>query len=73
MNQQVCFSNINWDTDGVDADLPASAVLEVYVGDDTDLGLEGADILSDEFGNCVFSFDFEVLEPSKAKRPGMSM
>jgi hypothetical protein len=70
MKKKIRFSNINWDTDGVDADLPESAELDVNVGDDTDLGLEGADILSDKFGYCVFSFNFEVVEPAKAKRPG---
>lgn len=62
MKKQVSFTNIDWDTDGDGADLPSEVVLEVSFDDETDLDSQGADILSDKYGFCVLSFDFEVLE-----------
>jgi hypothetical protein len=63
---KVKFSNINWDTSDynlevveVAEELPAEVVLEM--DDDDDVSLYGADVLSDEFGWCVISFDFEIL------------
>jgi hypothetical protein len=55
---KIRFFNIVWDTDGQDVDLPTEATLEV--DEDTQLETEGADCLSDEFGWCVLSFDFET-------------
>ena len=60
--KQVRFHSIEWDVDCDEeaADLPTEAVLEVALGLDTDLGLEGAGLLSDQFGWCVKAFQFEV-------------
>lgn len=56
---KVRFFDIVWDTDGESVDLPESVVL--VVPDDTDLESEAADLLSDGYGWCVCSVDFEVL------------
>ena len=58
------FFNIEWDTTSEDnseddvspPDLPTYCQLEV--DDDTDLDEEGADILSEEYGFCVFNFEW---------------
>jgi len=52
--------DIKWDTDGEDVELPDEMSFEVE--DDFDVELEGADLLSDETGWCVFGFDFEREE-----------
>ena len=58
---KVLFSNIEWDTDGEEnLDLPESVILEV--DSTTDLENEGADVLSDKYGYCVFSFDFTISQ-----------
>lgn len=58
------FTNIKWDTDGRSSKklkLPRHFIFET-----TDLEFdpenEGADILSDKFGYCVFSFEFKKIE-----------
>ena len=62
---KVRFFNIKWDTtdednpQGQDVDLPSECVLEVY--DKIDLDTEGADALSDEYGWCVFGFEYEKI------------
>ena len=59
---QVRFFDIDWDTDGesqTELGLPTECVLEV--ADDTELPVDGADCLSNEWGWCVNSFDFEFL------------
>jgi heme/copper-type cytochrome/quinol oxidase subunit 2 len=55
---KVHFYNINYDTDGESIDLPTELTLEV--DDDIDVSLEGADLISDETGFCVNSFNFEI-------------
>jgi len=57
---KVRFFNIVWDTDGESVDLPVSVVRDVP--DETDFNEEAADLLSDEFGWCVSSVEFEVLD-----------
>lgn len=64
---KVRFYEIEWDTSTDDEEmatieppsLPLETVLEV--DDDTDLEDNGADVLSDKYGFCVFSFEFEVI------------
>jgi hypothetical protein len=61
----VRFYNIVWDTeedseelkDVKPADLPTEIPLEVE--EDADVDLEGADVLSDQFGYSVRNFDWE--------------
>jgi hypothetical protein len=48
-------TKIDWDTDGEDIDLPQSVELEVE--DEEEI----ADALSDNFGFCVFSFEYETI------------
>ena len=55
----VNFYNIDWDTDGEEIDLPTDLVLTV--DEDVEVSLEGADLLSDEYGFCVNSFNFQEL------------
>jgi len=57
---KIRFLEIKWDTDGESVQLPDEVVLTV--GDDVDVDLEGADVLSDEYGWCVFSFNWELVE-----------
>ena len=58
--QKIRMFDIKWDTDGEDVELPDEMSFEVE--DDFDVELEGADLLSDETGWCVFGFDFEREE-----------
>lgn len=54
------FFNIKWDTDGQSAkslNLPNSVEWEAPY-EDFDPENEGADLLSDKYGFCVFSFEF---------------
>lgn len=53
------FTDIDWDTDGKFTEhLPTEVSLTME--DDSDVSLEGADLLSDEFGYCVNSFNFSA-------------
>lgn len=49
--------NIQWDTDGEDVNLPDKVEIPFNVSDD-----EIADMLSDEYGFCVFGFNIEQIE-----------
>ena len=53
------FTDIDWDTDGEYIDLPTEVVLTV--DEDIEITLEGADLLSDEYGFCVNHFNFQEL------------
>lgn len=56
-----CF-NILWDTDGESQDklgLPDTVTIDMDEG--ADVAEEGADVLSDQHGFCVHSFEFEIL------------
>ena len=55
----VNFYNIDWDTDGEEIDLPTDVILTV--DEDVDVSLGGAGLLSDEYGFCVNSFNFQEL------------
>ena len=57
--KKINFYNIDWDTDGEEIDLPTDVILTVDV--DVEISLEGADLLSDEYGFCVNSFNFQEL------------
>ena len=62
------FHNIQWDTSGddseqVDVGLPTEVTLEV--DDDLDVSTEGADVLSDKYGFCVFGFDYTKIMQAK--------
>ena len=63
-----CF-NIKWDTDTDSEeeleDVPPPELPEEYILDvdlDVDMDFEGADVLSDLFGFCVFSFEWEKVK-----------
>lgn len=56
----VKFTNIDWETDGEEVDLPKELTLEI--DDFVDLDEEGADFLSDCQGFLVNGFDYEVID-----------
>ena len=49
--------NIKWDTDGEEVNLPERVEIPFNISFD-----EIADMLSDEYGFCVFGFDIEQVE-----------
>jgi hypothetical protein len=60
---KVRFFNIDWDSGDVpvkDDEIIQETTEEVP--DDLDIVNEGADVLSDKYGWCVFTFDYEVVE-----------
>ena len=71
MSKKLLISDIRWDTDGEDVNLPE----EILVSEPTKEMLEDVDgygdaicdYLSDEYGFCVDSFNAKVIEP-KNKR-----
>ncbi len=56
---KVEFYNISWETDGHRVKLPKKIVLDV--DSDLDVSLDGADVLSDNFGYLVNSFSFKII------------
>lgn len=58
---KVHFFNIDWDTDGKKVDLPSEVLME-GIDPDTDLEEEGADLLSDQYGWCLFGCNYEIVE-----------
>lgn len=52
--------DIKWDTDGEEVDLPTQVVREV--GADFCTNQDTTDLLSDEFGFCVFDCKVKVVE-----------
>jgi len=50
-------TEIDWDTDGENVELPTEVTFEM--DDDADPSLEGADVISDKYGWCINSFQFE--------------
>lgn len=59
---KVRFTDIVWDTDGEPTDLPTTVELDVELAAEQSLDVDGADILSDKYGFCVESFNFEQVE-----------
>jgi hypothetical protein len=67
---KVKFCDISWDTDNETPDLPSEVTLEV--DNDLDVPNDGADVLSDKFGWCVNSFNFEIVQSAwDARRESM--
>jgi len=63
--KKVLISNIKWDTDNEKVPhLPKTFEMEVDV--DCDVGAEAADLLSEKFDYCVFSFDWEDIKDVEA-------
>jgi hypothetical protein len=57
----ILFYNIKWDTDGEKVKLPKRLRVSLDKFDDEfDFAYEGADYLSDEYGWCVESFEYEI-------------
>lgn len=58
----VNLTNIKWDTDGEEVELPQSVTVEIDDSDDFEASQDGADYLSDQFGFLVVSFEVAVLQ-----------
>lgn len=56
----VKVSDVEWDTDDEEVDLPKEFTLTVDHYDDTDLDDEVSDAISDEYGFCHFGFNYIV-------------
>ena len=64
---KVRFFDIDWDLEDLTTRekkevlsfLPTLPI--VNVDDDVDINKEGADILADHYGYCVYNFDYEIL------------
>lgn len=56
----VMVTNIVWDCDGEDCDLPAEVTMQVY-GDASDLSEEISEKLSADYGFCVETFRYRVI------------
>lgn len=62
---KIRFFDINWDTDSKsedivdDVDLPTDVIMDIDA--DVDVQEDGADILSDKYGFCVNSFNYESI------------
>lgn len=52
-------TDIQWDTDGEDVDLPTEVTFEME--DDEDPSVDGANAISDKIGWCLFGFNFEEI------------
>lgn len=63
--KMVRFFDIVWDIDGEDVELPNNCVLAL--DKDVDIDQEGADELSDVYGWCVLSMNYEVISPEDYK------
>lgn len=59
---KVRFLNIVWDTDGEQVDLPTDVTLDTDLENEEDVQYRGADVLSDTYGWCVESFNYEIVE-----------
>lgn len=70
MNIKVLFSDIEWDVDGADCNLPREVTLDVCSENEADLSIEGANILSDQFGYCVKGFSYRTLPRIAHHYPG---
>lgn len=59
----VLFSEIDWDTeiDGENTSVDLPKAVKMLVDNDTDLENEGADVLSDMYGWCVNSFNYNII------------
>lgn len=59
---KIKFFNINWDTDYMNPKrLGLPSEITIDVSEDFDPEMEGADLLSDKYGFCVFGFEFEKI------------
>jgi len=56
---QMHITGIVWDTDGVEVDLPSELIIDTAFEGIKNPSIEVADWLSDKFGWCVNSFNFE--------------
>lgn len=63
MITKVKATDIEWDTDGKKiSDLPDTTIIEIEHEDDDDLEDLVADTLSDKFGFCIFSFNYDTVK-----------
>lgn len=64
INMEFIVTNIKWDTDGEDIDLPKTILVNVNPEDleDEDISDILADEISDRTGFCHYSFSYEQLK-----------
>ncbi len=64
---RILVSNIEWDTDGEDIDLPSEVLITnpnkemVQSVEDNDYADEIGDFLSDEYGFCLYGFTADLV------------
>jgi hypothetical protein len=56
----VRFYSIEWDEES--AELPASVTIDVDFEDENEVEMNGSDILEEEFGVAVSSFEWELAD-----------
>ena len=64
MTRKYICTDICWDTDGEDTDLPEEVELEIEAEDGVDVDELLADKLSDEYEFCVESFHYREVDDS---------
>jgi len=62
MTKRYKITDIDWDTDGEEVDLPAVVVVEKDIGRDDVVDDILADYLSDTYGFCTYGFSFDEVE-----------
>lgn len=61
--EKIIVTNIKWDTDGEDIpELPTEVTLDRWTDDEEEILDCTADMLSDLYGWCVFSFEIKESE-----------
>lgn len=64
--EKIIVTNIKWDTDGEDIpELPTEVSLEKWTDDEEEILDCTADMLSDLYGFCVFSFEIHYGKEEK--------
>ena len=57
--KKIKFFNIEYDTDGQEIKLPKELIFDVDLSFDVDM--DGAELISNKVGFCVFNFDYIIL------------
>lgn len=64
--EQIIVTNIEWDTDGeIILELPTEVSLDKWTDDEEEILDCIADILSDLYGFCVYSFEIHYRKEEK--------
>ena len=64
--EKIIVTNIEWDTDGEDIpELPTEVTLDRWTDDEEEILECTADMLSDLYGFCVYSFEIHYRKDEK--------